>query len=74
MSRMSYAPPSHGGMNFAVGFSFFPAVFTLLWSTQRTGRPADRVFRRPAEVRLVDRVGHLLMGLAALFALLILTL
>ncbi len=63
-----------GGMNFAVGFGFFPAIFTLLWSTQHTGRPGDREPRRPREAKLVDRVAQLLISLAALFVLLILSL
>ena len=63
-----------GGMHFAVGFGFFPSIFTLLWSNQHTGRPADRAPRRPGEARLVDRVGQLLLSLAALLVLLILSL
>ncbi len=63
-----------GGVNFALGFGFFPAIFTLLWTNPNTGRPPDRAHRRPGEATMVERVGQLLLSLAVLFVFLILSL
>ena len=54
----------------AAGFSFFPALVTLLWTTQRTGRPPGAP-RRPGEAR-ADAIAWLLVSLCATFALLVL--